>query len=88
MTAAAAPRWWETLWWGTFGPGGAEHCGGGCQEHRLRLVRLADCGTDHLEAILRNCDGGRPGAAGARFSDVRGTHVEAAIRAILGERKR
>jgi hypothetical protein len=41
-----------TALWGTYGKGGAEHCGGGCMHHRLRYVRLMDCDTEHLLAIL------------------------------------
>ena len=42
------------LRWGTYGKGGAEHCGGTCPEHQLRIKSLVDCDTDHLQAILRN----------------------------------
>lgn len=41
--------------WGTFGKGGMEHCKGTCPDHQLRWVRLIDCETDHLKAILANC---------------------------------
>ena len=40
--------------WGTFGKGGVEHCAGRCPEHQLRLKRLIDCDTDHLQMILLN----------------------------------
>lgn len=41
------------LLWGTYGKGGVEHCAGTCLLHPLRWVKLADCSTDHLQAILR-----------------------------------
>jgi hypothetical protein len=41
--------------WGTFGKGGFEHCRGRCSEHEYKEVRLIDCSTEHLQAIL---DGG------------------------------
>lgn len=43
----------EDLLWGSYGKGGAEHCGGCCPEHRLRMKKLSECDTDHLQAILR-----------------------------------
>lgn len=36
------------LTWGTYGPPGAKHA--------LKYVRLGDCSTDHLVAILRTQD--------------------------------
>ena len=41
------------LMWGTYGKGGLEHCNGTCPLHPLRIVRLVDCNTEHLFAILR-----------------------------------
>lgn len=38
--------------WGTFGKHGAKHCQGKCPLHQLRWVRLVDCDTPHLFAIL------------------------------------
>jgi len=38
--------------WGTYGKHGAKHCGGNCPLHQLRWVRLVDCETPHLFAIL------------------------------------
>lgn len=43
----------EDMLWGTYGKGGFEHCTGLCPEHKLRFVRLGDCETEHLQAILR-----------------------------------
>jgi hypothetical protein len=47
----------EKAVWGTFGKGGVEHCNehcnGACNKHPLRVVRLIDCSTEHLQAILR-----------------------------------
>ena len=43
----------KELLWGTYGKGGVEHCAGTCPEHQLRWVRLPDCETEHLQAILR-----------------------------------
>jgi hypothetical protein len=60
--------------WGTFGKGGVEHCEGSCPEHRLRWVRLIDCETDHLLAILANCP------------HVLNTDIERIIREILLDR--
>jgi hypothetical protein len=40
--------------WGTYGKNGIEHCGGRCPEHQLHYIRLADCSTEHLQAILKN----------------------------------
>jgi hypothetical protein len=39
--------------WGTYGKGGVEHCFGTCSEHQLRWMRLIDCSSEHLIAILR-----------------------------------
>jgi hypothetical protein len=39
--------------WGTYGKGGVEHCYGRCPEHQLRWVRLIDCSTEHLLALLK-----------------------------------
>jgi hypothetical protein len=44
----------EKLMWGTYGKGGVEHCAGTCPRHRLRVKRLADCDTEHLQMILKN----------------------------------
>ena len=44
----------NTIQWGTYGKGGAEHCGGRCPEHQLRWKKLVDCDTDHLQMILKN----------------------------------
>lgn len=41
-----------TMIWGTYGKGGLQHCGGQCPDHQLRWVRLIDCSTEHLIAIL------------------------------------
>ena len=38
--------------WGTYGKDGLKHCGGTCYEHQLRYVRLIDCSTEHLLAIV------------------------------------
>lgn len=38
--------------WGTYGKGGGTHCKGTCPQHQLRWVRLVDCETPHLLAIL------------------------------------
>ena len=43
----------KLMMWGTYGKGGVEHCYGTCPEHQLRWVRLIDCSTEHLHAILR-----------------------------------
>lgn len=45
----------EEAEWGTYGKGGWEHCRGTCPQHQLRIVRLVDCTTDHLQAIIRMC---------------------------------
>jgi hypothetical protein len=42
------------LEWGTYGKGGVEHCAGTCPHHRLRVKRLSDCDTAHLQMILKN----------------------------------
>lgn len=42
----------EDAEWGTYGKGGWEHCRGTCPEHQLRIVRLVDCTTEHLQAII------------------------------------
>jgi len=44
----------QNVRWGTYGKGGAEHCGGRCPEHQLRWKKLVDCDTDHLQMILKN----------------------------------
>lgn len=36
----------ETAEWGTYGPTGTD---------KLKYVRLIDCSTEHLEAILKQC---------------------------------
>jgi hypothetical protein len=38
--------------WGTYGKHGLTHCNGACPQHQLRWVRLVDCETSHLLAIL------------------------------------
>lgn len=38
--------------WGTYGKRGVLHCNGTCPQHQLRWVRLVDCETSHLLAIL------------------------------------
>ena len=53
MTAATFDELKNTVQWGTYGKGGAEHCAGTCPEHQLRYKKLIDCDTDHLQAILR-----------------------------------
>lgn len=42
----------ENAIWGTYGKGGYEHCHGTCPAHPLRWVRLIDCETEHLQAIM------------------------------------
>lgn len=63
----------QVAMWGTNGPGGLEHCRGTCSEHRIRWVKLIDCETDHLLAILR-------------LPHVRGGDYDLIIRAILADR--
>ena len=48
--------------WGTYGKGGFEHCRGTCGAHEYKEVRLIDCSTEHLQAILDGgyVDGVRP----------------------------
>jgi hypothetical protein len=48
----AIERLKHTMLWGTYGKGGLAHCAGTCPEHRLRWVRLIDCSSEHLLAIL------------------------------------
>lgn len=40
------------LLWGTYGKNGITHCNGTCPEHQLQIVRLIDCSSEHLIAIL------------------------------------
>jgi hypothetical protein len=40
--------------WGTYGKNGLTHCRGTCPEHQLRYVRLIDCSTEHLLAIVNS----------------------------------
>jgi hypothetical protein len=65
----------KILVWGTNGKGGFEHCHGTCPEHQLRWVRLIDCETEHLQAILANCP------------HVRYTLAESVIKEILKDRE-
>lgn len=44
----------QNMRWGTFGKGGAEHCMGRCPKHQMRIKKLIDCDTDHLQMILKN----------------------------------
>jgi hypothetical protein len=60
--------------WGTYGKGGAVHCGGTCPLHRLQWVRLVDCTTEHLQAILRT------------QSQIRNTAYPGLIASILRDR--
>lgn len=60
--------------WGTYGKGGAVHCGGTCPMHRLRWVRLVECTTEHLQAILRT------------QAQIRNTEYPALIANILRDR--
>lgn len=50
--APALPDYVLNAMWGTYGKHAERHCGGTCPEHRLRWVRLVDCKTPHLLAIL------------------------------------
>lgn len=61
--------------WGTFGKGGLLHCNGTCPEHPLRYVRLKDCETDHLKAIL------------ATQSQIQGRSYQRIILSILADRE-
>ena len=38
--------------WGTFNKNGVKHCNGKCPLHQLRYIRLIDCESSHLFAIL------------------------------------
>lgn len=60
--------------WGTFGKHGVTHCNGTCPLHQLRYVRLMDCETSHLLAIL------------ATQYQIAYTNYPRVIRAILNDR--